>query len=51
MENAENTARLPSSLKRILWILLAVLIIFMNLLVDIAYKLVDPRINITKKGN
>ncbi len=32
-------------------ILLAVLIIFMNLLVDIAYKIVDPRINITKKGS
>ncbi len=32
-------------------ILLAVLIIVMNLVVDIAYKLVDPRINITKKGN
>jgi len=32
-------------------VLLAVLIIFMNLLVDIAYKIVDPRINITKKGN
>ncbi len=30
-------------------ILLAVLIIFMNLVVDIAYKFVDPRINITKK--
>ena len=27
MENAENTARLPSSVKRILWILLAVLIL------------------------
>ena len=32
-------------------VLLAVLIIVMNLIVDIAYKLVDPRINITKKGN
>ena len=32
-------------------ILLATLIIFMNLLVDIAYKLVDPRINITKKSS
>ena len=32
-------------------ILLAVLIIFMNFLVDIAYKIVDPRINITKKGS
>ena len=32
-------------------ILLATLIIFMNLLVDIAYKIVDPRINITKKNN
>ena len=32
-------------------ILLAILIIFMNLLVDIAYKIVDPRINITKKGS
>ncbi len=32
-------------------LLLAALIIFMNLVVDIAYKLVDPRINITKKGN
>ena len=31
-------------------VLLAVLIIFMNLVVDIAYKIVDPRINITKKG-
>lgn len=31
-------------------ILLAILIIFMNLVVDIAYKFVDPRINITKKG-
>jgi len=31
-------------------VLLAVLIIFMNLIVDIAYKIVDPRINITKKG-
>lgn len=31
-------------------ILLACLIVFMNLMVDIAYKLVDPRINITKKG-
>ena len=27
MENAENTARLPSSVKRVLWILLAVLIL------------------------
>jgi len=32
-------------------VLLAVLIIFMNLVVDIAYKIVDPRINITKKGS
>lgn len=32
-------------------ILLAVLIIFMNLVVDVAYKIVDPRINITKKGS
>ena len=32
-------------------ILLAVLIVFMNLVVDIAYKIVDPRINIMKKGN
>ena len=32
-------------------VLLAVLIIVMNLVVDIAYKIVDPRINITKKGN
>ncbi|MBQ1493005.1 MAG: ABC transporter permease [Blautia sp.] len=32
-------------------ILLAVLIIFMNFLVDIAYKIVDPRINILKKGS
>ena len=31
-------------------LLLAALIIFMNFLVDIAYKLVDPRINIIKKG-
>ena len=31
-------------------VLLAVLIIVMNLVVDIAYKIVDPRINITKKG-
>lgn len=31
-------------------ILLACLIVFMNLIVDIAYKIVDPRINITKKG-
>ena len=31
--------------------LLAALIIFMNLIVDIAYKIVDPRINIIKKGN
>lgn len=31
-------------------ILLACLIVFMNLVVDIAYKIVDPRINITKKG-
>ena len=31
-------------------VLLALLIIMMNLIVDIAYKLVDPRINITKKG-
>jgi oligopeptide transport system permease protein len=32
-------------------VLLAALIVFMNLVVDIAYKIVDPRINITKKGN
>ena len=32
-------------------ILLALMIIIMNLVVDIAYKIVDPRINITKKGN
>ena len=32
-------------------VLLALLIIIMNLVVDIAYKIVDPRINITKKGN
>ena len=32
-------------------LLLAALIIFMNFIVDIAYKLVDPRINIIKKGN
>ena len=32
-------------------VLLALLIVFMNLVVDIAYKIVDPRINITKKGN
>ena len=32
-------------------ILLGCLIIIMNLVVDIAYKIVDPRINITKKGN
>lgn len=31
-------------------ILLACIIVFMNLVVDIAYKIVDPRINITKKG-
>ncbi len=31
-------------------ILLASLIVFMNLVVDIAYKIVDPRINLTKKG-
>lgn len=31
-------------------ILLACLIVIMNLVVDIAYKIVDPRINITKKG-
>ena len=31
-------------------ILLACLIVIMNLVVDIAYKSVDPRINITKKG-
>lgn len=31
-------------------ILLACLIVFMNLVVDVAYKIVDPRINITKKG-
>lgn len=32
-------------------VLLALMIILMNLVVDIAYKIVDPRINITKKGN
>lgn len=32
-------------------ILLGCLIVVMNLVVDIAYKIVDPRINITKKGN
>ena len=32
-------------------ILLAVLIVFMNLVVDIAYKIIDPRIQIIKKGN
>ncbi len=32
-------------------VLLAMMIIVMNLVVDIAYKIVDPRINITKKGN
>ncbi len=32
-------------------ILLAVLIIFMNFMVDIAYRIVDPRISITKKGS
>ena len=32
-------------------ILLAALIIIMNFVVDIAYKLVDPRINIIKKGD
>lgn len=32
-------------------ILLAALIVFMNLVVDIAYKIVDPRINLTKKGD
>jgi oligopeptide transport system permease protein len=31
-------------------ILLATLIVIMNLVVDIAYKIVDPRINLTKKG-
>lgn len=31
-------------------ILLACLIVFMNLIVDVAYKIVDPRINIAKKG-
>lgn len=31
-------------------ILLASLIVIMNLIVDIAYKVVDPRINISKKG-
>jgi oligopeptide transport system permease protein len=31
-------------------ILLAALIVIMNLVVDIAYKIVDPRINLTKKG-
>jgi oligopeptide transport system permease protein len=31
-------------------VLLAALIVIMNLVVDIAYKIVDPRINITKKG-
>ena len=30
---------------------LSTFIIFMNLLVDLAYKLVDPRINLTKGGN
>ena len=29
-------------------IVLAALVILMNLIVDIAYKLVDPRINLTK---
>ncbi|MCD7885521.1 MAG: ABC transporter permease [Lachnospiraceae bacterium] len=32
-------------------ILLAALIVFMNLVVDIAYKIVDPRINLTQKGD
>ncbi len=32
-------------------ILLASLIVFMNLVVDIAYKIVDPRINLTQKGD
>ncbi len=32
-------------------LLLAALIVIMNLVVDIAYKIVDPRINITKKGD
>ncbi len=32
-------------------ILLASLIVFMNLLVDIAYKIIDPRINLTKGGD
>jgi oligopeptide transport system permease protein len=31
-------------------VLLAALIVIMNLVVDIAYNIVDPRINITKKG-
>jgi oligopeptide transport system permease protein len=31
-------------------VLLAALIVIMNLVVDIAYKIVDPRINLTKKG-
>ena len=31
-------------------VLLAALIVIMNLVVDIAYKILDPRINITKKG-
>lgn len=32
-------------------IFLSTFIIFMNLLVDLTYKLVDPRINLTKGGN
>ena len=32
-------------------IFLAAFIIVMNLLVDLAYKLVDPRINLSKGGN
>lgn len=32
-------------------IVLAALIVVMNLIVDIAYKIVDPRINLTQKGD
>ena len=32
-------------------IFLAAFIIFMNLVVDLCYKLVDPRINLAKGGN
>ena len=32
-------------------VVLSALVIFMNLVVDIAYKIVDPRINIAAKEN